>query len=107
MQALTLLSGSQGGYVLHARSVIFAPLIAGFVSVTACGVLPGGVRPQVREERQRQAVETVLATRKMPVYVARDREGSRLWNLTREFYKQREYRLAWIDGQSPKSKWTI
>src|SRR5438045_1208757 len=37
-----------------------------------------------------------------PVFVARDKEGLRLWNLTKEFYQKRENAPAWIENRKPR-----
>jgi murein L,D-transpeptidase YcbB/YkuD len=37
-----------------------------------------------------------------PVFVSRDREGARLWTLTRQFYQKRGDTAAWIDGRNPR-----
>src|SRR5262249_30254076 len=46
-------------------------------------------------------VEHVLAGAP-PVFIARDREGTRLWNLTRQFYQQRDNLAAWIENRKPR-----
>ena len=37
-----------------------------------------------------------------PVFVSRDREGPRLWNLTRQFYQKRGDAPAWIENRKPR-----
>ena len=37
-----------------------------------------------------------------PVFVSHDREGTRLWNITQQFYQKRGEALAWIDGTKPR-----
>jgi murein L,D-transpeptidase YcbB/YkuD len=37
-----------------------------------------------------------------PVFVTRDKEGQRLWGLTKEFYQKRGGATAWIDGRKPR-----
>ena len=48
------------------------------------------------------SVEATLSARDLPVYVARDAEGTRLWDLTRQFYQKRGGALGWIAGRSPR-----
>ncbi|HTM23863.1 MAG TPA: L,D-transpeptidase family protein, partial [Vicinamibacterales bacterium] len=43
-----------------------------------------------------------LGAGSLPAFVARDREGSRLWNLTKQFYQKRDNEPAWIDGRRPR-----
>src|SRR5436190_6881833 len=37
-----------------------------------------------------------------PVFVIRDREGERLWALTKQFYQKRGEAPAWIEGRTPR-----
>jgi murein L,D-transpeptidase YcbB/YkuD len=37
-----------------------------------------------------------------PVFVSRDREGQRLWSLTRQFYQKRGGAPAWIEKRKPR-----
>src|SRR4029079_1705293 len=46
-------------------------------------------------------VSTVLRA-EPPVFVSHDREGTRLWNITQQFYQKRGEALAWIDGTKPR-----
>lgn len=48
------------------------------------------------------AVRQVLQENSRPAYVTRDREGIRLWKLTRAFYGRREFAPAWIERGSPR-----
>jgi murein L,D-transpeptidase YcbB/YkuD len=77
--------------------------IAALVSLTACGVLPGRGRDAQRDATKR-SVERLLSARELPVFVSRDREGTRLWSMTRTFYKDRAYEPAWIDGRRPRGQ---
>ncbi|HYT76708.1 MAG TPA: L,D-transpeptidase family protein [Vicinamibacterales bacterium] len=47
-------------------------------------------------------VATVLQASGTPPFVARDREGSRLWGLTKQFYQKRANEPVWIDGRKPR-----
>ncbi len=77
--------------------------IAALVSLTACSVLPG-VGRDTQRDAIRRSVETLVNTRDMPVFVSRDREGTRLWSTTRAFYKDRAFEPAWIDGRRPRAQ---
>jgi murein L,D-transpeptidase YcbB/YkuD len=90
--------------MVRKRCVWFASLAAVLCAIAACGALPGGVNKQAREDTQRQRLEEALAARTPPVYVSRDREGTRIWNMARRFYKERDLTLAWIDGKSPRGQ---
>jgi murein L,D-transpeptidase YcbB/YkuD len=80
----------------------------------ACGLCVACARQDLKRPPQRnQAVGTsgrtgavdlapILAPRTLPPFVARDREGARLWNLTKQFYQKRENEPAWIDGKKPR-----
>jgi murein L,D-transpeptidase YcbB/YkuD len=39
-----------------------------------------------------------------PVFVTRDREGLRLWDLTKQFYQKRGNAPAWIDDRKPSAQ---
>src|SRR5829696_450572 len=45
---------------------------------------------------------TIPTAGEPPVFVSRDREGKRLWSLTRQFYQKRGGEPAWIDGRKPR-----
>ncbi|HEX9365759.1 MAG TPA: L,D-transpeptidase family protein [Vicinamibacterales bacterium] len=45
---------------------------------------------------------TITTAAEPPVFVSRDSEGMRLWNLTRQFYQKRGGTAAWIDGRKPR-----
>ena len=36
-----------------------------------------------------------------PAFVTRDREGDRLWSLTKQFYQKRDEAPAWTNGRKP------
>lgn len=48
------------------------------------------------------SVAPALAGAKPPVFVGRDREGQRLWGLTRQFYQKRGGAPAWIENRKPR-----
>jgi L,D-transpeptidase YcbB len=49
-------------------------------------------------------LEKLLAAKGRPDFVTADREGTRLWKLTRDFYTRRGNELAWIEEQHPRSQ---
>ncbi len=78
--------------------------LAAVLLSTSCGKLPEVKQQahQTRAERSRRALETTLNAKQTPAFVTRDREGARLWGLTKQFYQKRDDELAWIDGTSPR-----
>ena len=69
-------------------------------AMSACGHLPG-LKQQARQDALREVLERTLKGRP-PAFVERDREGGRLWALTKQFYERRRFEAAWIDGRTPK-----
>jgi murein L,D-transpeptidase YcbB/YkuD len=63
--------------------------------VAGCGT---GGGPSVAEI----ALQEAAALKRRPAFVTADSEGTRLWKLTRDFYKRREHRFAWIDETHPR-----
>jgi murein L,D-transpeptidase YcbB/YkuD len=59
-------------------------------------------------EKQHAQVTSVLRatvqSSSRPPYVASDAEAHRLWKLTREFYANRDFAPAWIEGSTPKAQ---
>ena len=50
---------------------------------------------------------TVTTGGEPPVFVSRDREGERLWSLTKQFYQKRGDAPAWIERpQADATRWT-
>jgi murein L,D-transpeptidase YcbB/YkuD len=62
------------------------------------GAEPGAVGTSGRSAT---TVTPVFADR-MPAFVGRDAEGTRLWKLTRQFYQKRGDAFAWIDDGKPR-----
>ena len=50
------------------------------------------------------AVRSEVEARRPPQFVTPDREGARLWKITREFYRKRGFTPAWLDGGRPGSQ---
>jgi murein L,D-transpeptidase YcbB/YkuD len=48
------------------------------------------------------SVAPALEGAEPPVFVSRDREGQRLWSLTRQFYQKRGGAPAWIENRKPR-----
>jgi L,D-transpeptidase YcbB len=62
----------------------------------------GGVGTTGRTTAGSMTVAPALRATEPPVFVARDREGERLWALTKQFYQKRGDTSAWIDGKKPR-----
>ena len=54
------------------------------------------------QARLAAAVQETVQGKTRPDYVTRDRDGARLWKITRTFYQRRDFTPAWIDDGSPK-----
>ena len=67
-----------------------------------CGRLPLGDTASSGQRDLQTAVQQVLEESQRPSYVTRDREGTRLWKLTRTFYGRRHSAPAWIERRSPR-----
>jgi L,D-transpeptidase YcbB len=72
-------------------------------------VIAGGCgRLRVQDSDQPSAAETALratlAETSRPAFVTPDKEGARLWKVTRAFYERRATKFAWIDEKHPTSR---
>jgi len=86
-----------------------AIVLVGMLSV-ACGRSDG--KQQARQEGTvgttgrtasgSMTVAPALNGAEPPVFVSRDREGERLWALTKQFYQKRGDAPAWIEGRKPR-----
>jgi murein L,D-transpeptidase YcbB/YkuD len=65
---------------------------------------PGAVGTTGRAGNGGMSVESTLNAGELPVFVNRDAEGTRLWDLTKQFYQKRGNAPAWIDGRKPTSQ---
>src|SRR5688572_9301893 len=65
---------------------------------------PGTVGTSGRAGNDGMTVESTLNASELPVFVNRDTEGTRLWDLTKQFYQKRGNAPAWIDGRKPTSQ---
>jgi murein L,D-transpeptidase YcbB/YkuD len=81
-----------------------AVAVIGVLLSTSCGKLPDFKQQdrQAREGASAHALEAVLNAKQTPAFVTLDRQGARLWSLAKQFYQKRAYKLAWIDGRSPR-----
>ena len=73
--------------------------IGSMAVLAACG----GKAPVDRgptEEQIETSLRAALAV-KRPPYVTADAEGRKLWKLTQQFYAQRDFEPAWLDGHHP------
>src|SRR5688572_15084664 len=71
-------------------TVVMTLLMAG------CGGFHIGETASAGQRDLQTAVQRALQERNRPAYVTRDREGTRLWKLTRTFYGRRAFAPAWI-----------
>jgi murein L,D-transpeptidase YcbB/YkuD len=62
----------------------------------------GAVGTSGRSADGSMSVAPALAGAEPPVFVSRDREGQRLWGLTRQFYQKRGGAPAWIENRRPR-----
>src|SRR6266545_1692252 len=70
-----------------------AVIVLAAVLCAACGGRTG---------QDAMTVAPVLRARELPIFVGRNREGERLWSLTKQFYQKRGEAPAWIDGRKPR-----
>jgi murein L,D-transpeptidase YcbB/YkuD len=49
-----------------------------------------------------ESVAAIVDAREAPAFVGHDKDGSRLWTLTKQFYQKRDDRFAWIDRRQPR-----
>ena len=92
----------------NTRSVA-AIVLAGMLCV-ACGRSDGKQSPPRdgtvgttgRAPTGAMTVATTLRATERPVFVTRDREGERLWALTKQFYQKRGDASVWIEGRKPR-----
>jgi L,D-transpeptidase YcbB len=73
--------------------------IGSMAVLAACG----GKAPVDRGPTQEQIATSLRAALavKRPPYVTADAEGRKLWKLTQQFYAQRDFEPAWLDGHHP------
>ena len=62
----------------------------------------GSVGTTGRAPAGSMTVATAVRTTEPPVFVTRNREGERLWALTKQFYQKRGDASAWIEGGKPR-----
>jgi murein L,D-transpeptidase YcbB/YkuD len=70
-------------------------------------------RPESKQQPGHDPIATSMSTptsasipiaETVPAFVTRDAEGTRLWELTRQFYQKRGSTPAWFDGHSPRGQ---
>ena len=79
-------------------------IVLALIAAASCSALQFG-RSEKREAMI-AALRQVLRSTSRPPYVTSDREGSRLWKLTREFYEKRSHAPAWIEDAKPRRQMT-
>ena len=55
-----------------------------------------------RQRSEVEALRSLLESSRRPSFVTRDAEGARLWKVTQQFYKSRNYELSWIEDSAPR-----
>ena len=70
----------------------------------ACAGLPRG---SASSDAGQADLEKLLAAKRRPEFVTKDREGTRLWKLTRDFYTRRSYDMAWIEDKHPRAQMDV
>jgi murein L,D-transpeptidase YcbB/YkuD len=66
--------------------------------ITSCA----GALAEKEQARVTSVLRATVQSSRRPPYIAADPEAGRLWKLTREFYADREFAPAWIEGSTPK-----
>lgn len=86
-----------------------AAIVLGGVLVTGCNNATdpsadrgGAVGTSGRAAAASTAITAALTLSEAPVFVGREREGQRLWALTRQFYQKRGNAPAWIEDRKPR-----
>ena len=81
----------------HTRPIAIAILIGSCVLASCARLHVDDGRQSPLASRIRQIVQDTTR----PPYLTRDREGARLWKLTRTFYERRDFVPAWIEDRTP------
>jgi len=80
-------------------------ILIGSVALVSCGRLRMDGQSRDSIDAQQSALEAgvrhIVVDKTRPAYVTRDRDGTRLWKLTRTFYERREFAPAWIEDGAP------
>jgi len=77
------------------------------IALTAAVAAGSCARMRVWKANDRAASAAILREvepSRAPDYVRNDRDGRRLWNVTREFYNRRDYELVWLKNSRPGSR---
>ena len=67
----------------------------------AGSVVTGCTDRSAQEDALQQTLRRTVSAPTRPAYVSADAEGRKLWTLTRQFYRTREYKAAWVRGTAP------
>ena len=70
-------------------------------AVILAAALTGACGRDVSQEMD-EGLRAVVASKARPAFVTADREGTRLWGLTRRFYEARDFAPAWIENAKPR-----
>ena len=75
-------------------------MVSRIVLVLALSVA-GACAGDGRHEQVRATLKKTVSSESRPPYLRADKEGTRIWKLTRQFYERRDFTPAWIDGTRP------
>ncbi len=89
-------------WVTTMRQLTSGAIVVTTLLIAGCGRFPMGEAPPPGQRELQSALQQVLHQSTRPGYVTRDREGTRLWKLTRAFYGRRDFTPAWIERGSPR-----
>jgi murein L,D-transpeptidase YcbB/YkuD len=78
-----------------------ASLLAVVLTVSAISACNRS-QTDARQRAEIEALRSLLEESRRPPFVTRDKEGARLWKVTQQFYKSRNYALAWIEDSEPR-----
>jgi murein L,D-transpeptidase YcbB/YkuD len=88
------------------RKVAMIMVLAGAVAAGACGTSdkhPSGQNAAVGTSGHETGVSVAPALAgNPPVFVTADRQGTKLWDLTKQFYQKRNGAPAWIEDRKPR-----
>ena len=85
------------------QRITYALVVSTIVSIpwlTSCA----GALADKQQAQVTAAVRAIVQASNRPPYIGKDAEAGRLWKITREFYSNRQFAAAWIQGSAPKSQ---
>jgi L,D-transpeptidase YcbB len=79
-------------------------LLLGAILSAPCLVACTSAKAEKEQAQTSSVIRTTVQSESRPRYVASDADAGRLWKRTREFYADRQFAPAWIEGSTPKSQ---